>query len=151
MSGTTISGLTEIKQLLEQMNTRANRVVLDTQNESGRVIQNEVAKVFQSSPSTTSGGTVYGGKTWKSLSEAYLKQRPDRASGQIYIDTGALLRSLQVGGSGTVLVALPDSIEFGTDLVKAAPLQKAREFLFETEPMARELGALWSGYIVEGF
>lgn len=95
------------------------------------LMQEDVDLRFQSSPSTTTGGQVYGGVTWQPLSESYLRSRPDRVGGQILRDTGELLQSMTVEGHPyRISTATPDEIVFGTALAKAQKLQRSRPFLF---------------------
>jgi len=56
------------------------------------VLQEDVDYRFQTAPATESGGTVYGGAEWRSLSEAYMINNPRRRNGQILRDTGELQR-----------------------------------------------------------
>lgn len=145
-----IQGVEKVLASLGALQARAGRVTVELSRDSALIIQSEVDSVFESSPSTTSGGTVYGGKTWASLTEAYLKQRPDRASGVLLRDQGELLNSLAVGGRGNVLTSDSDSITFGTALPKARGLQNKREFLFVTDGMTDAIARRWEQFIIEG-
>jgi hypothetical protein len=58
----------------------------------------DVDERFNSAPSTTSGGPVYGGATWVALSESTLKGNPRRRSGKLLRDTGELLQSFTSSG-----------------------------------------------------
>lgn len=145
-----LQGVQSVLDSLQKLQTRANRVTIELQRDTALIIQSEVDQVFDSAPSGSSGGSVYGGATWPSLTEAYMKRRPDRASGQLLRDTGELLQSLAVGGSGNILQADAESITFGTALPKAAGLRHKREFLFITDTMVELIANRWEEFVLEG-
>lgn len=145
-----IQGVERVLANLAALEQRAERVTIELARDTGLIIQSEVDRVFESAPSTTSGGTVYGGKTWPSLTEAYLKRRPDRAGGQLLRDTGELLSSLTVDGKGNVLRSDSNSITFGTALPKGRGLRQKREFLFVTDGMVDAIATRWEQFIIEG-
>lgn len=145
-----IEGVAEALGDLEAIQGRIKSVVPDLARDTALIVQGEVDEIFNSAPSTTSGGSVYGGKTWSRLTDAYLAQRPDRIDGQIYRDTGALLNSLSLGEEGNIFDSDGSSVTFGTSLPKAGPLNKQREFLFPTDAMVESIAALWKHYIVTG-
>ena len=62
------------------------------------ILQEDVDFRFQTAPATETGGAVYGGVQWRSLSESYLAQNPRRFGGQILRDTGELQQSLTSEG-----------------------------------------------------
>lgn len=138
--------LAAIAQVQQRAGSVGNAVLRDT----GLIIQSEVDQVFATSPSTTSGGTVYGGEVWDRLTDAYLKRRRDRVGGQILRDTGELLNSLAVGGGGNILQSGGNTVTFGSALPKARGLQRDRPFLFATDTMARIVAKRWELYVTEG-
>jgi hypothetical protein len=145
-----LQGIQGVLDGLEKLQNRAKRVTIELQRDTALIIQSEVDQVFDSAPSGSSGGSVYGGVTWTSLTEAYMRRRPDRASGQLLRDTGELLQSLAVGGSGNILTSDADSLTFGTALPKAGGLRGKRDFLFVTDTMTELIAKRWESFIVEG-
>jgi hypothetical protein len=140
----------DAQKYLEGFETRTQDALTALQLDIALIIQGEVDEIFNSAPSGASGGTVYGGETWNALSEAYLKRRPDRASGQIYRDTGELLQSLSVGVSGNVFEVSNKELTFGTNLVKAPRLNKLRKFLYVTPNMNTAIQKRVNIYIKTG-
>jgi phage gpG-like protein len=145
-----VLGVQGVLDRLAKIQGRAANVTTELLRDTGLIIQSEVDEVFNSSPGTESGGTVQGGRTWPALTDAYLKQRPDRRGGQILRDTGELLGSLTVGGKRNILTANSDTLTFGTALPKGRGLQKKREFLFVTDSMTSAIANRWEQFIVEG-
>lgn len=95
------------------------------------IIREDIAKRFQSSPSTTSGGMVYGGVYWRALREGYLRSRPDRAMGKVLIDSGVLRDSLVIPNApGSYVNYDGGSIELGTNVEYAEELNRTWSILF---------------------
>ena len=95
------------------------------------LLQEDVDLRFQNSPSTNTGGEVYGGAYWRELSEAYRRQKPYRRDGQLLRDTGELLQSMTVVGHPYNIFSTTESeIVFGTALIKARKLNRGRPFIF---------------------
>lgn len=97
-----------------------------------RLLQQQDADLrFQSSPAVETGGIVYGGTEWRSLSESYLAANPRRVGGQILRDSGELQQALTAEGHPYGVFEVTDSeIVFGVALAKAGSLQRDRPFLF---------------------
>lgn len=96
-----------------------------------KILSEDVQKRFASSPSTVRGGWVEGGGFWKPLSESYLRNRPDRQAGRIYIDSGELMRSFNVN-SPNLISNIGDNFtyEFGTSIPYAKNLNTMRQIVF---------------------
>lgn len=144
-----ILGVQGVLDRLAGIQNRAANVTVELSRDTALIIQSEVDEVFNSAPSS-GGGTVYGGRTWVALTDAYLKQRPERQGGQILRDQGELLNSLTVGGRKNILRSDSDSITFGTALPKGRGLQNKREFLFVTDGMVDAIANRWEQFIIEG-
>ena len=113
------------------------------------VMFEDLKKRFASSPSTTIGGTVYGGQEWRSLSEYYLAQRPERIGGQIYKDTFALQNSLIGLDPNNISEFGSDRIyTFGTRLKYADKLQKMRAIIFMHPVLSDELVEAYEEFLV---
>ena len=96
-----------------------------------KVMSDDVQKRFDSSPSTTAGGTVHGDIYWKPLTESYLANRPDRAQGRIYIDSQNLMRSFNVSSPNLISRFTQEgTYEFGTRIPYAEKLQSMRQIVF---------------------
>lgn len=151
-----IDGIDGVIKALGGISRRRQNLTKALQRDTGLIIQSEVDQIFDSAPGS-GGGTVYGGETWVGLSAAYMKRRPDRASGQILRDTGELLQSLSVGGAGNILQSSQGEIVFGSSLPKAAGHNNGipgrlpqRKFLFITEGMVTAVAKRWEIYLLEG-
>lgn len=103
---------------------------------------------FESSPATTSGGIVYGGQYWRKLSDGYLLSRPDRALGQIYIDTGQLRDSLTKPNPMMVSRIYENSYEFGTRIPYAEKLQEMRPIIFWHTKLLEKLAKVYLQYLI---
>lgn len=62
------------------------------------VMEADVDERFDSAPSTTAGGAVYGGAMWVPLAESTLMANPKRTGGKLLQDTGELRQSFTSGG-----------------------------------------------------
>ena len=115
-----------------------------------KVMAEDLAKRFASSPSTVAGGNVHGGEYWKPLSESYLAARPDRAQGKIYIDTQSFLRSFQVGNPQNIS-RFTDQLtyEFGSNLEYASKLQSMRQVVFFYDELLDSLALQFLEWLVE--
>ena len=131
----------------------------------GLVISSYTDQVFDSSPSTESGGTVFNNELWEPLTEKYLKARrrlkkksKSRDNGQLLRDTGALLNSLQSSSSTTFIPkdsatnffeSGNDFIEFGTNLPQGYNNNK-RAFLTHTDDLSTLVEKALENYIITG-
>lgn len=96
-----------------------------------KVFAEDIQKRFLSSPSTTTGGKVYGDVTWRALSDSYLARRPDRLKGQVLIDTQRLKNSFVIGSSEMISELSNQNLyKFGTRVDYAAKLQKTWPIVF---------------------
>lgn len=116
----------------------------------GLVISSYTDEVFNSSPSTESGGTVFNGFVWDKLKDATLKAKGGRRrKGKILRDTGALLNSLQVNGAGNFFASGSDFIEFGTNLPQGFN-NATRPFIAITDPLSELVEKAIENYILTG-
>jgi phage gpG-like protein len=141
-----ITGIEQALAQLSRLQQRAATVTTALARDTGLVIQGEVDEIFNSAPGS-GGGSVAEGVTWPALTEAYLKRRPDRRSGQILRDTGELLNSLTVGGAGNILQVDADSLTFGSALPKSGRLNRDRQYLFITNSMTAAVTRLWEKHV----
>lgn len=116
----------------------------------GLVISSYTDEVFNSSPSTQTGGTVFNNETWEKLKPATLKaNKGRRRNGKILRDTGALLNSLQVGNAGNFFQSGNDFIEFGTNLPQGFN-NNTRTFLTHTDDLTELVAEALENYIITG-
>jgi hypothetical protein len=112
------------------------------------LLQQDVDLRFQSAPAAETGGEVYGGVQWQSLSESYLAQNPRRYGGQILRDTGELQQSLTAEGHPYEVFSVNESeVVFGTALAKAGYLQRDRPFLFWHPLLLEKIADYLAGYL----
>lgn len=95
------------------------------------VFAKDLQQRFLSSPPTTQGGQVYGGVYWRELSDSYLIKRPDRAMGQVLVDTQRLKNSFVVGSSD-MISEFPNqnSYKFGSKVPHSVKLNKEWPIVF---------------------
>jgi hypothetical protein len=112
----------------------------------------DVRKRFQSSPSTTQGGQVYGGVEWRELSDSYLRSRPDRLTGKVLIDSGQLMNSFQVNSPNLIAKFNNQfSFEFGSKVEYLTKLQPTWPVIFISQPLADELAEEWIKFLNKSF
>lgn len=141
----------DLERLRETLNLTAKRLsdLRPLARDTALIVQADVDERFATAPSTTSGGSVYGGGSWAKLTDNYLKRNPRRQGGQLLRDTGELLQSFTVGGGGNIFKSTKDAIEFGSGLAKAAGLQEKRPMLFEHDELTDQVTELWTAYAMK--
>lgn len=99
--------------------------------EFGKVISEDVRNRFIVSPATTAGGKVPPGVHWRELSDSYLRNRPDRLTGRILVDSGTLMNSFQTDSSDFISqVDNQWQYTVGTKVGYSAKLQETWPFVF---------------------
>lgn len=143
-----IEGFDELDARLQQLEERDPIPLMEG---IVTIIRADVARRFESSPSTTSGGLVHGGAFWRALREGYLNSRPDRALGQVLIDTGALRDSLTIPGAPNSYVDYGGGvITLGTDLEYAERLNRTWAILFFHDGLMEKIVKWIVQYYTEG-
>lgn len=96
------------------------------------IIEEDLTLRFQSSPSTTRGGIVYGGVFWKPLSKTTLRLKPYRRYGKIHIDTGEMSNILCDFSNNkfNFIYVSANKIFIGTRFYKAIANQSRRPIIF---------------------
>ena len=124
----------------------------------GLVISSYTDEVFNSVPSTRSGGVVFNGQRWQPLKESTLKaNKGKRRNGILLRDTGALLNSLQSSSNTTFsprsaenfFASGNDFIEFGTNLPQGFN-NNTRTFLAHTDDLSELVAKALENYIING-
>lgn len=99
--------------------------------EFGKIISEDVRNRFMASPATTSGGKVPPGVHWRELSDSYLRNRPDRLTGRVLVDSGTLMNSFQTDSSDFISrVDNQWQYTVGTKVGYSAQLQETWPHLF---------------------
>lgn len=112
------------------------------------ILQQDVDYRFETAPPTETGGVVYGGVEWSSLSEAYMANNPRRYGGQILRDTGELQQSLTNEASPYNIYDVGESyLVFGTSLAKAGKLQEKRPFVFWHTALVEKIAGFLANYL----
>lgn len=148
------SDIEQLQLWVEEIQSRLNFATFEQQEKlKGRlqkVMADDVQQRFASSPATVSGGFVHGGEFWKPLSESYLRMRPERAQGKIYIDTQNLMRSFNVGSPKNIS-RFTDSLtfEFGTNVPYAEELQTVRQIVFFYDALLDKIALEFLEWAVE--
>jgi hypothetical protein len=149
-----VKDIEELSYWFDAMQERLTYATLDQQEKLkaklSKVMSEDVTKRFASSPSTVRGGWVEGGQFWKPLSESYLANRPDRASGKIYIDSTQLMRSFEIN-SPNMVSRFPDSLtyEFGTTVPYAPKLNNMRQIIFFYDELLDKLATEFLEWALE--
>ncbi len=114
-----------------------------------KVVREDVKKRFDSAPPTTTGGFVHGNVYWDALKESTLRANPDRATGQILIDSGQLRDSVTIDGDANFISDLVGTqFTFGSSLNYADKIIK-RPYLFLHDELKEELTLEIIKYIEE--
>ena len=143
-----LEGFEELAKQFSRFEDTSPRIL---QEGIAQIIRDDIAKRFLSSPSTASGGEVYGGVFWRKLTDSYLQQRPDRSTGQVLIDTGLLKDSLTIPGSPYSYVSYgSDTIEIGTELTKANELNRTWQIIFFHTVLIERIADFITQYYMEG-
>ena len=141
---------TELSRIVEQ--TKGIKVraedIREASQEIRLIIQEDIDFRFQNAPNTETGGQVYGGVQWRSLSESYLANNLRRYGGQILRDTGELQQSLTSEGHPYNIYEVSNSdLVFGSALAKARRLQKDRPFIFWHERLVEKVTDFIAAYL----
>jgi hypothetical protein len=134
---------TVFEQVLKRLDGRETEFSSTIESSFRQALIEDMKKRFESSPPTTSGGVVAGGRFWQKLTDSYLTQRPDRALGKIYIDTGALKTSLTTYNVNMISTWDGESYEFGTKIPYAQQLQKYRPIVFWHKELVEKLAKVY--------
>lgn len=144
------SELAKVTQRLTEIKIRAEDIQGQAANGIRLILQQDVDYRFETAPPTETGGAVYGGVQWRSLSEAYLNQNPRRSGGQILRDTGELQQSLTSEGSPYNVFEVGESyLVFGSSLAKAGKLQKQRKFIFWHPQLLEKIAEFLANYLAD--
>lgn len=135
--------------VIEQILTRANNLA-PLKIIVGLIMQTDVDLRYDSAPSGTAGGTVYGGVTWPALSDAYLAARPDRATGLIGLDTGESRQSFTVGNSSNILEGSKDRIVFGSSQPKVRGFNSKRKLIVYHPELDAQIQQAFINWVIEG-
>ena len=111
------------------------------------ILQQDVDIRFESSPPTQTGGIVYGGVEWTSLSEAYMRAHPRRRSGQVLRDTGELQQSFT--SEASIYDVGESYLVFGSALAKAGKLQQRRPIVFWHGELLEKIAEYLAGYLAD--
>ena len=142
------SELVKVTERLSNISIKAEDIRGEAANGIRLILQQDVDYRFETAPATETGGVVYGGVEWVSLSEAYLAQNPRRYGGQILRDTGELQQSLTNQGSPYNIYEVGESyLVFGSALGKAGKLQKKRKFIFWHTELLEKIAGFLANYL----
>ena len=142
------SELAKTVERLAQIELKASDLQGEAATGIRLILQQDVDYRFKTAPSTQTGGAVYGGVSWSSLSESYMANNPRRYNGQILRDTGELQQSLTSEGSPYNIYDVGESyLVFGTSLPKAAKLQKKRSFVFWHTQLVEKIAGFLANYL----
>lgn len=143
-----VSELVESVKRLAEIEIKASDIRGEAANGIRLIMQQDVDIRFESSPPTESGGIVYGGVEWSSLSEAYMMNNPRRYGGQVLRDTGELQQSFTNEGSPYQIFDVGESfLVFGSALGKASRLQKRRPIVFWHTELIEKVAGFLANYL----
>lgn len=139
------SELAKTVERLAQIEIRASDIRGEAANGIRLILQQDVDMRFESSPPTQSGGVVYGGVEWVSLSEAYMANNPRRLNGQILRDTGELQQSFS--NEASIYDVGESYLVFGSALAKAGKLNKKRPIVFWHTELLEKIAGFLANYL----
>jgi hypothetical protein len=139
-----LSELAKLNPQIESLKLKPEQL-----NQAGQgirlIVQADVDRRFAESPSTETGGEVWGGEYWNPLGAKYLQDRPERLGGQILRDTGELQQSFTAEAYRVYQVD-GEELTFGTALPKAGRLHRDRSLIFWHPVLLEQVAeylALW--------
>lgn len=115
-----------------------------------QILQDDIQQRFDEAPGVRETAAVLGGVVWESLSDAYLRRRPDREGGQQLIDTQRLRESFTLGDRDNIASATDNQIEFGSDVVYAAAQDERRPIAFFHEDLTETVADSVAEYVLYG-
>lgn len=122
-----IANLERVSEYSEMPTDMQNRLLRGI----AQIVREDIERRFAASPKTPAGGYVYPVTVfWKALSESYLRNNPDRRTGQVYIKTGKTRDSLimeNANGNLTNIDPQNGTVEVGSTLDHVDQLHKSRE------------------------
>lgn len=139
------SELAKTVERLAQIEIKASDIRGEAANGIRLILQQDVDTRFESSPPTESGGIVYGGVEWVSLSEAYMTANPRRRNGQILRDTGELQQSFS--NEASIYDVGESYLVFGSALAKAGKLHKKRPIVFWHTQLLEKISGFLANYL----
>lgn len=114
------------------------------------IVAQDVTKRFDSSPPTVSGGVVYGGETWHSLTDYTLKTNPHRVQGKIYIDTQNLKNSFSKSSANLQTeINRSGEFTFTNTIPYFQKLQKLRPIIFLHDILMGEIAETYTKWLLE--
>jgi hypothetical protein len=148
--------ISNLEENVKRINRMRRRVELEDSKDItqlndifGAIMRDDLKARFGSSPPTTSGGTVYPNIYWRQLTDSYLRQRPERLTGQIYIDTGRLQESLTKVGPENISEIRGQAYFFGTTVPYAEKLQSYRTILVFHPDLIEKLNKAYIAWLIE--
>lgn len=142
------SDLATAVERLENISIKASDIRGQAADGIRLILQEDVDLRFESSPLTETGGIVYGGVQWASLSEAYMAANPRRYGGQILRDTGELQQSFTAYGSPYQIYDVAESyLVFGSALAKASKLHRKRPIVFWHNLLLEKIATFLVNYL----
>ena len=138
-----------IETLQERVNLDKAEVRQNLAEKMQEIMFQDLQLRFASSPPTVLGGRVYGDVTWQALSDSYLRKRPDRLQGKIYIDTSALKNSLVSINTNNISEFEGTTYKFGTRIPYAEKLQKYRQIVFWHPELLEKISSLYAKFAIQ--
>lgn len=138
-----------IDTLLQDIESIADKSLVEAREGLIQIIRQDADIRFLTSPSTTVGGVVIGNVEWKKLSDYTFKLRPDRATGQLLLDSKTLRDTVVTPDyPGSSIELNGNNVTFVIDLPYADEVNKDRPYLFLHEDLLMKLQQYIINYYV---
>lgn len=139
-----------IDTLLQDIEAISNKSLVEAREGMIQIIRQDADIRFLTSPSTTVGGMVMGNVEWKKLSDYTFKLRPDRAMGQILLDSKTLRDTVVTPDyPGSNIEINGNNVTFIIDLPYADEVNEQRPYLFFHEDLLMKLQQYIINYYVD--
>lgn len=138
-----VSGLENINTAFSEAESRAGSMEWISE-QLAQAVRDDVNTRFLTSPATLTGGVAYGNIEYAKLSNYALSRNPQRAEGQIHIDTGKLWKGAVTPGADNLFYTDGDTFFFQLTGENVAELQNLRPIVFWHQVLLDQLSQIYT-------
>ena len=138
-----VSGLDNINAAFSEAEGRAGNMEWIAE-QLAKAVRDDINTRFLTSPATLTGGIAYGNIEYAKLSNYALLRNPQRAEGQIHIDTGKLWKGAVTPGTENLFYTDGDTFFFQLTGENVTELQNLRPIVFWHEALLDQLSQIYT-------